>query len=50
VDTSDAFISTSVQSNGLCAPEVIPIPPSTASLVGAIELSLEDTRLALLEY
>jgi hypothetical protein len=50
VDTSDAFISTSVQSNGLRAPEVIPTPPSTASLVGAVELSPEDTRLASLEY
>jgi hypothetical protein len=50
VDTSDAFISTSVQSNGLRAPEIIPTPPSTASLVGAIELSPKDTRLASLEY
>jgi hypothetical protein len=46
----DAFISTTMQSNGLCAPEVIPMPPSIASLVGAIELFVEDTHLAAVEY
>jgi hypothetical protein len=50
VDTSDAFISTTVQTNGLHAPEVIPRPPNIASLLGAIELSAEDTRLASVEY
>jgi hypothetical protein len=50
VDTADAFISTTVQSTRLRAPKEIPNPPHTASLVGAIELSAEDTRLAIVEY
>jgi hypothetical protein len=50
LDTTDAFISTIVQSSGLRALEVIPTPPIAASLVGAIELSTEDTHLATVEY
>jgi hypothetical protein len=50
VDIADAFISTIVQSTGLRAPKEIPTPPQTASLVGAIELLTEDTRLASVQY
>ena len=44
-DIVDAFNSTTVQSNGLRAPEVIPTPPTIASLVGAIELSAHTSGL-----
>ena len=46
VETTDAFISTTVESEGLRAPQRMPNPPPTANLVGAIELSEEDNLLA----
>lgn len=39
VDTSDVFVTTTVESLGLIALETLPNPPKIASLVGAIELS-----------
>jgi hypothetical protein len=45
VDTADVFISTIVESSGLTAPTELPLLPATASLVGAIELSIEDSLL-----
>jgi hypothetical protein len=45
-DTSDVFITTTVEASGLTAPSSLPPLPGTASLVGAIELSTEDNLLA----
>ena len=45
-DTGDAFISTTVESTRLRAPQSVPIPTETVSLVGAIELSEEENLLA----
>jgi hypothetical protein len=39
LDTSDVFISTTVESTGLIAPDKVLPPPQNPSLVGAIELS-----------
>jgi hypothetical protein len=47
VDTSDVFIATSVETGGLTAPELVPPLPQTTSLVGAIELSMEDHLLTI---
>ena len=46
VDTSDIFVTTTVESLGLIAPKTVPNPPKTASLVGAIELSAKKNLLA----
>ena len=46
VDTSDVFITTTVEASGMTAPSSLPPLPETASLVGAIELSIEDNLLA----
>jgi hypothetical protein len=46
LDTSDMFISTTVETKGLIAPDSPPPLPGTASLVGAIELSTEENLLA----
>lgn len=46
VDTGDAFISTTVESAGLRAPQSMPIPRETVNLVGAIELFEEENLLA----
>jgi hypothetical protein len=46
LDTSDVFITTTMESRGLIAPDQVPEPPATASLVGAIELSAEDHLVA----
>ena len=46
VDKVDAFISTSMESAGMIAPQTLPSPPSVMNLVGAIELSEEDNLLA----
>ena len=46
VDTSDAFISTMVESTGLRALQSMPTPRETVNLVGAIELSEEENLLA----
>jgi hypothetical protein len=50
LDTSDIFITTTIESTGLIAPETVPSPPQTASLVGAIELSVEENLLATAQY
>jgi hypothetical protein len=46
LDTSDVFISTTVETQGLIAPNSLPPLPGTTSLVGAIELSTEENLLA----
>jgi hypothetical protein len=46
VDTTDAFISTTVDSVGLVAPRQFPQAARSVNLVGAIELSAEDNLLA----
>ena len=46
VDKSDAFISTTVESADMIAPQTLPNPPCVVNLVGAIELSEEDNLLA----
>jgi hypothetical protein len=50
LDTSDIFITTTIESTGLVAPEMVPSPPQTASLVGVIELSVEENLLATAQY
>jgi hypothetical protein len=50
LDTSDIFITTTIESTGLVAPETVPSPPQTTSLVGAIELSAEENLLATTQY
>jgi hypothetical protein len=50
VDTSDVFITTSVETSGLTAPVHIPEPPSVASLDGAVTLSVEEHLLASARY
>jgi hypothetical protein len=49
-DNADVFITTSVHPTGLTAPERVPRPLHTASLVGAIELSAEDQLLAQAQF
>ena len=46
VDKVDAFISTSMESTDMIAPQTLPSPPFVVNLVGAIELSEEDNLLA----
>jgi hypothetical protein len=50
LENADVFITTSVESSGLTVPARIPPPPSTASLVGAIQLSAQDQLLAMAAY
>jgi hypothetical protein len=50
VDTSDVFITTSVETSGLTAPAHIPEPPLVASLDGAITPSVEEHLLASARY
>ena len=50
VDIADAFISIIGQSTRLSAPNVVHGPRNTNSLIGAIELSLEETLLAIIGY
>ena len=50
LDTSDVFISTTVETRGLTAPQSIPTPPQVASLIGAQELSEEENLLAHATY
>jgi len=49
-DTSDMFITTTVETVGLIPPEVIPSRPQTSSLIRAVELSVEDNLLAQVRY
>ena len=49
-DTSDIFITTSLETQGMSAPERVPPPPVTVTLVGAIELSDKDNLLAIAKF
>ena len=49
-DTTNVFITTTVEVWGMSAPERVPPPPSTACLVGAIELSNIDNMLAVARF
>jgi hypothetical protein len=46
VDVEDVFITTTIEPHGLNALVGMPPPPSTPSLIGAIELSDKDNILA----
>ena len=50
LDSSDVFISTTIEANGLRAPEDLPTPPQIPSLIGAIDLSPEENLLAQAGY
>jgi hypothetical protein len=49
-DRTDAFITTTGEAVGLNAPQRLPSRSSTANLVGAIELSVEENLLAQETY
>ena len=49
-DTTNVFITTSSEVGGMSAPERVPPPPSSISLVGAIELSDADNLLATAKF
>ena len=49
-DTSDVFITTSLEVQGMSALELVPPPPINISLVGAIELSNKDNLLAIAKF
>jgi hypothetical protein len=50
VDRSDVFITTIVETRGLTTLDVVPALPTSTSLVGTIELSVEDNFLANVKY
>jgi hypothetical protein len=50
LENADVFITTSVESSGLIAPNRIPPPPSMACLVGAIQLTAQEQVLAMAPY
>ena len=50
VDTSDVFVSTTIQASGLATPEDVPPLSTIPSLVGAIELSAEESVLVVARY
>jgi hypothetical protein len=50
VDSADALISTTGQSIGLSTPDIVSGPWNTAFLIGAIELSPEETLLGTAGY
>jgi hypothetical protein len=50
LDTSDVFITTTVESSGLMAPDEVPAPPEEPSLVGAIELSEAENLLVSAQF
>jgi hypothetical protein len=50
VNTSDVFVTTRVEASGLVAPKEVSIPPQTASLDGAIELSAKEHLLAIARF
>jgi hypothetical protein len=50
VKTSDVFITTTVEANGLIALEDVSTPPLTLSLDGAIELSTKEHLLATAKF
>jgi hypothetical protein len=47
VDIENVFITTTMEIDGLNAPEGLPTPPTTISLIGVIELSNKDNILTL---
>jgi hypothetical protein len=49
-DTSDVFITTTVETAGLTAPAHVPAPPATPCLDGATTLSIEENLLASAGY
>ena len=49
-DTSNVFITTSLEVQGMSAPERVPPPPITVSLIGAIELLDKDNLLAIAKF
>ena len=49
-DTSDVFIATRTEVDGMSHQERVPPPPNTVSLVGAIELSDKDNMLAIAKF
>ena len=48
--TTNVFITTTAEAQGMHAPDRLPPPPSTVSLVGAIELSDVDNLLAISKF
>jgi hypothetical protein len=50
IETPDVFITTTVESSRLIAPEVLPCSPQIVSLIGAIEFSIEENLLANATY
>jgi hypothetical protein len=50
VNIADVFITTTSEASGLIVPTEVPAHPTTQSLVGAIELSVEDNLLASTTY
>jgi hypothetical protein len=50
VNTSDVFITTTVEANGLIAPEDVSTPLLTMSLDGAIKLSAKEHLLATAKF
>jgi hypothetical protein len=50
VNTADVFITTTSEASGLTVPTEVPAHPTTQSLMGAIELSVEDNLLATTTY
>ena len=49
-DTTNVFITTTIEIWGMSALERVPPPPSIACLVGAIELSDIDNMLAIARF
>ena len=50
VDTSNVFISTTMETAGLTAPQSVPTPSRVPSLIGAEELTQEENLLAQATY
>ena len=50
VDTSNVFISTTMETARLTSPQSVPIPPRVPSLIGAEELTQEENLLAQATY
>jgi hypothetical protein len=50
VNTTDVFITTTSEATGLVVPTKAPLQPQPASLLGAIELTVEENLLATATY
>jgi hypothetical protein len=50
VDTSDVFITTSIETIDLTTPTHVPEPSTDASVIGAITLTVEEHLLASARY